>query len=198
MTIVESMNVILEDKSFFSISGISHMDLILKIINDYPGDLYFFYWRGYLENINKRRKLKLDVYSRKFFWFKTIQNLAKLGLMEKPRPYQNKHNHFEHIKYPISSSGKKIHKIWEKYGLWNFIENVPREYFSNINEFNYYVKEKILNEEKIPTNQRFIPEFCKICLWFGKKDQKCYVDQVSGEIYEDFNEKGLEECFQSI
>ena len=44
--------------------------------------------------------------------------------------------------------------------------------------------------------KKFIPDFCKQCRWFNKNDQKCHVDEESGEIYNEFNLNGEKECFE--
>ncbi len=44
--------------------------------------------------------------------------------------------------------------------------------------------------------KKFIPKFCKQCRWFDKSDQKCHVDEESGEIYDHFNLNGEKECFE--
>jgi DNA-directed RNA polymerase subunit RPC12/RpoP len=44
--------------------------------------------------------------------------------------------------------------------------------------------------------KKFIPEFCKQCRWIDKNDQKCHVDEEAGEIYDDFNLNGENECFK--
>ena len=124
----------------YNLSHIYKEEILYKLANNFPADIYFFIWRSCEERNDLRFKFTLPIYFDSKFQMRTVIYLSRLGLVN-PINWDGLHKGIENLvasDIKISKTGKDTFQKWIEIGFVNIIINLPHEIRRNVEAFNNY------------------------------------------------------------
>jgi len=140
----------------YDLSGINEEEIIFKLANHFPADIYFFIWRCCEEKNELRFKFTLPIYFNSRFQMRAVINLSRLELVNTINR-EGPHVGIEKLvasDIRITRRGSIIFQEWIKIGFVSTILNISHDIRRDYNAFNNYFYEnfkfsKELEESKI-------------------------------------------------
>ncbi len=134
----------------FDLSSVRNRKLFERITYNFPPDLYFFCWRGYLGDKEQDTDINIYLYfeefKRKHVVFQALFNLSriKLGnrsidLFDPPTPGKKGRTHkILYQEFPLTPQGKAIWRMAEEDGMWEKLLLTPKAFLLNTGAFTEY------------------------------------------------------------
>jgi len=139
-----------DSSTTFDLSSVRNRKLFERITYNFPPDLYFFCWRGYLDvkkqDIDINITLYFEEYKRKHVVFQALFNLSRIELGNRTidlfyPPTSGKKARTHEILYqefPMTRQGKAIWSMAEEDGLWKKLLQTPKDFLLTTGAFTEY------------------------------------------------------------
>lgn len=134
----------------FDLSSVRNRKLFESITYNFPPDLYFFCWRGYLGAEKRESKADIGLYfgefKRKHVVFQAMFNLSRIrlgnrtiDLFDPPESGKKARTHeILYQEFPLTTQGKAIWNMAEEDGLWKKLLRTPKAFLLSTSAFSEY------------------------------------------------------------
>lgn len=128
----------------YELYDMPYREVINEIAKSYPYGIYFFLWRVYCNDKDRKFKFPYIITAQSWNKFQTKLSNIKVGKKKYslliPIDFEKaKHLHFNMAgESSLDKDGQKIFKSLERYGFWNLILQIPKEILRDPEKFNLY------------------------------------------------------------
>lgn len=135
-----------DSNATFDLSSARNRKLFEGITYNFPPDLYFFCWKGYLDVKKQDKGLYFEEFKRKHVVFQTLFNLSRIKLGNRtvdlfypPTPGKKARTHeILYQEFPLTPQGKAIWSMAEEDGLWKKLLQTPKGFLLTTSAFTEY------------------------------------------------------------
>ena len=128
----------------YELYDMPYRDVINEITKSYPYCIYFFLWRVYCNDKDRKFTFPYSITAKSWNKFQTKLSNVKVGkeMYSLLIPVKFEKDYHSHTNIASESNlgkdGQIISKTLESYGFWNLIQQIPKEILMVPEKFNVY------------------------------------------------------------